>query len=146
MFDDELTQKIGKTTAKPPNKVGSAAFNWKSLSLEDLIRNYDEIRDNLPPIALKDLNIEEELLLQFHQLRRLQGDVLNDESLPLNQRAQVASTVAASLHKLSERQEAIWSSERFKDIENLLIRTLSQLPEDLAASFLDTYEKIIHRQ
>ena len=134
MFDDEI-----QTPELNRKNTNSAPFNWASLPLELLIQYRDEITRHLPPLTLKDLNLEEEMLLQFHALRALQNGVLNDEEFPLNQRAQVANSVASSLGRLAELQESLYSSERFKMIENLLIRTLNVLGEEVAGEFLSEY-------
>lgn len=117
--------------------------NWKSLPEDLLIQYINEIRECLPATKLSDLNLEEEMLLQFHTIRNLQSEILVDQSVPANQRAQVANSVAATLNKLVEMQLAIYSSERFKAIELALIRVLSKLPEAAAKEFLDEYEKIL---
>ena len=137
MFDDSKTISFNDT------QVTSPKFHWSAMPLETLLRCMDEIRAVLPPTNLSKMNMEEEMILQYRAIRELQNSVLDDDSIPANQRAQVANAVAASLNKLADLQKDIYMSERFKLIENLLIRTLGKLPEDLAASFLDEYEKIL---
>lgn len=117
--------------------------NWAILSVAELIRFRDEITKALPPIELSKINLEEEVLMQFHALRELQNTVMEDEEVPVNQRAQVANTVGATLKTLGDQQIALYSSERFKQIENALIRQLDKLPEELAAAFLDDYAKVL---
>lgn len=143
MFEESGAKTIGKSSKSAENEPKKSVFLWKQYSLEELVRFRDEIDACLPPTALKDLNLEELMLLQLHQLRALQTTVLTDETIALNQRAQVANSVANALDKLSQRQEEIWSSERFKGIENLLVRTLTKLPEDLAEQFLNDYERLL---
>ena len=126
-----------------PKGAKKAPFNWKSLPVSDLIRYYDEIREVLPPLSLDKMNLEEELLLQFHTMRALQNEVLNDTDFPLNQRAQVANSVASALGKLTERQSEVHTQERHKAIEALLIRHLNKLPEDVAEAFLKDYAKVL---
>lgn len=119
--------------------------DWSIHTVSELVRFRDEITKMLPPLELGSLNLEEEMLLQYHNLRELQGSVMDDETVPVNQRAQVANTVAATLKTLGDQQIELYSSERFKDIENLLVRSLDKLPEDVAAAFLVEYEKILQR-
>lgn len=141
MFESspEAERKIGSDKRKEPR----ATFNWSAMPVEDLIRYRDEITKHLPPLDLKDINLQEELLLQFHALRALQGQVLNDDEVPLNQRAQLANSVGSTLDRLVELQEKVWSQERFKTIENTLIRHLKRLPEDVAEAFLADYEALL---
>jgi hypothetical protein len=113
------------------------------MPIHELIRHRDEITSHLPPVSLNEINVEEETLLQFHALRALQNQVLDDDSIPLNQRAQVANSVAASLGRLAELQQSLWTSERFKRIESLLIRCVSSLPTEVSAQFLSEYRSKI---
>jgi hypothetical protein len=131
--------QIGKERAKKAQLL----TDYSLLSDEELIRHYDAIKKHLPSTSLKDVNLEEELLLQFHTLRKLQSDVLGDEEFPLNQRAQVANTVGATLDRLVEAQEKVYSQERFKALENLLVRHIRKLPEEVAEAWLNDYETLI---
>lgn len=154
MFDDSKTKKIGFGSAgsgedgrgdndSPSRK--KQILNWSTYTVAELVRFRDEITKKLPPLALKDLNLEEQVLLQYHTMRELQGDVMEDEMTPANQRAQVANGVGAVLKTLADKQTDLYTTERFKDIENLLIRTLGKLPEELAAGFITEYEKLLLR-
>lgn len=130
--------KLGPSTDRAP-------FVWSALPVSLLVKYRDEILQNLPPTELDKFNMEQELLLQYHCVRELQNEVISDDAIPPNQRAQVANSVASVLNKIAELQTEVYTSERFKNIENLLVRTLSKLPEDLAAEFLDQYELLINK-
>ena len=136
--DFSFDKKLGPSTERAP-------FVWSALPVSLLVKYRDEILQHLPPTELDKFNMEQELLLQYHCVRELQNDVISDETIPPNQRAQVANSVASVLNKIAELQVGVYTSERFKNIENLLVRTLSKLPEDLAAEFIDQYEKMIAR-
>ena len=131
-------KKLGPSQERAP-------FVWSALPVSLLVKYRDEILKHLPPTELDKFNMEQELLLQYHCVRELQNDVITDETIPPNQRAQVANAVASVLNKIAEMQVEVYTSERFKNIENLLVRTLSKLPEDLAAEFLDQYELLINK-
>ena len=131
-------KKLGPSQERAP-------FVWSALPVSLLVKYRDEILQNLPPTELDKFNMEQELLLQYHCVRELQNEVISDETIPPNQRAQVANSVASVLNKIAELQTEVYTSERFKNIENLLVRTLSKLPEDLAAEFLDQYELLINK-
>ena len=120
-------------------------FTWDALPIDLLLKYRDEINTRLPPTELSKMNMEEEMLLQYHTIRTLQSEVLNDDSIPPNQRAQVANAVTSSLNKLSELQEQLYTTERYKAVENLLIKCLGKLPEAVAMEFLDGYEKILEK-
>lgn len=83
------------------------------------------------------------MLLQLHNIRSLQTLVLNDDSLPLNQRATIAKAVTDSLNKMAELQNEVYSSERFKKVENTLIRALVRLPESASEQFLADYRSLL---
>lgn len=139
MFEDEALPDLR------PEKSNKSPFVWASLPVELLLQYRDEIDRHLPPLTLKEMNMEEQLLLQYHGLRALQTLVLNEEKEPLNQRVQVANAVTGSLVKLADLQETLYSSERFKMVENLLIKTLNALPIEVAEAFLGEYAAKIEK-
>ena len=138
MFDETKTQSLSPTSQP-------AAINWASMPVDYILQCYDQIREHLPPLALKDMNLEEEMLLQLHNVRALQTLVLNDEDIALNQRVAAAKIVTDSLNKLAELQDRVYTSERFKAVENILIRHLMRLPEDTATAFLTDYQAYLDK-
>ena len=142
MFDDDEKADLQSAQIRPASQR-QAPFNWKTLTVPELIRYRDEITACLPPLNLKEMNLEEEMLLQFHNLRALQASVLENEEEPLNQRVQVNNSLQGVINKLLEQQEATYTQERFKRVENLLIQSLNKLPEGVAAEFLEQYEKLL---
>ena len=73
-------------------------------------------------------------------VQNLQRETLRDNSVPANQKAQTSNAVAATLATLSKLQTEMYTSERLKKIEQVLIETLQTLPQETQAAFLDTYE------
>lgn len=138
MIDESKVKNFGRG-----EETSTPTFRWSALPLETLLRYLDEIRQVLPATTLLDMNMEEELILQFQAVRTLQNTILDDESVPANQKAQVANSVASVLGSIADLQNKVYSSERFKRIETLLIRHLNKLPEDVAAAFLEDYEQMI---
>ena len=125
-------------------KPKTQALVWEHLSVEDLVAYRDKATAALAAkgaLTMQDLNVEQELLLQLHALRRLQNDTITNEDIPVNQRATVANSVGTVIANLANLQVSVYSSERIKRIENVLVRHLTSLPEDVAAKFLDDYEK-----
>lgn len=127
------------------DKGKKAPFNWASLPVNLLIQYYDEIRQHLPETSLKDINLEEQLLLQFHVIRTLQAKALEDDEVPMQQRVQAANAGAAILKALVDMQERVYTTERYKAIENLLIRLLNKQPEEFSVAFLTEYEKVLEK-
>lgn len=138
MIDESKVKNFGRG-----EETSTSPFRWSALPLETLLRYLDEIRQVLPATTLLDMNMEEELILQFQAVRTLQNTILDDESVPANQKAQVANSVASVLGSIADLQNKVYSSERFKRIETLLIRHLNKLPEDVAAAFLEDYESLL---
>jgi flagellar motility protein MotE (MotC chaperone) len=139
-----VTAPDSATVGEPAEVIDPARpYKWENHSTLDLIRFRDQITKLLPPLALSEMNLEEEMLLQFHTLRALQNDVLTQSSIALNQRVQAANAVASQLKALSDAQGEVYNQERFKAIEGLLIRSLSKWPEDAAAAFLEEYARIL---
>lgn len=138
MIDESKVKNFGRG-----EETSTSPFRWSALPLETLLRYLDEIRQVLPATTLLDMNMEEELILQFQAVRTLQNTILDDLSVPANQKAQVANSVASVLGSIADLQNKVYSSERFKRIETLLIRHLNKLPEDVAAAFLEDYEQLV---
>lgn len=138
MIDESKVKNFGRG-----DETSTSPFRWSALPLETLLRYLDEIRQVLPATTLLDMNMEEELILQFQAVRTLQNTILDDISVPANQKAQVANSVASVLGSIADLQNKVYSSERFKRIETLLIRHLNKLPEDVAAAFLEDYEQLV---
>ena len=153
MFEDEeqrnrKKERWGIDDDEPEKRrkpAKTTVVNWDILNQEEILNCYDEIMKRLPPVELSKMNLEMELLLQFHTIRGLQNKVMDDDTIAVNQRAQVANAVASSLNRLAELQGEIYTSERFKMIEGALIRELNKLPEETAERFLVNYEQILKR-
>lgn len=146
MYEDGKAKKIGRTKTED-GKVEDVSkptpYNWKILSVAELIRFRDEITATLPPTSLADMNLEEEMLLQYHSLRAVQNEVLHDPDVPVNQQAQISNSVSQVLTKLAEKQQEIYTSERLKRIESILIEAVQSLPTEVSEAFLTKYEEML---
>lgn len=81
---------------------------------------------------LKDLgtfDAAEELMLQYQRAENLSANVLNNDEIPANQRAQVLGAVTAILAQIIKLQTDLHNSEQFKKIERTLADTLKRFPE-----------------
>lgn len=135
MFDESAHKPLNRSD----NSV-AAGFRLQELEPEQLLDLYEEVRRHLPPIQLAKMNVEEELLTQFHKVKKLQTEVINDDGFPPNQKAQVANTVGSCLERITKMQEEIYDSERFKRIESLMVRMLRKVPKEVAEEFITDYE------
>ena len=135
MFDESAHQPLGRG-----NNAIAVGFRLDSMAPEQLIEVYEEVRKRLPPIQIAKMNVEEELLLQFHTVRKLQTEIIGEDGVAPNQKAQVANTVGNCLERIAKMQDEIYDSERFKRVESLLIRMLRKVPKEVAEEFLKDYE------
>lgn len=95
-----------------------------------------------PTRSMADLDLEHELIAQYDLVRTLQSDVITDDDVPVNQRAQVANAVASTLQQIVKMQSDFYTAERFKAIEALVIKAIRTLPKEVAEQFLEEYERI----
>lgn len=96
----------------------------------------------LPAPNMSEVNLEDEVVRQFQTVRALQATVIAGNDEP-NKKASVIQACATALQMLSKMQAEIYTAERFKRIENLLIKHLKLLPEETAQAFLAGYERLI---
>lgn len=113
------------------------------LSLAELYALRDEIDVKLPPTNLRDLNMEQELVMQYHRTKALQEETNQADDVPTNQRAQVANTVANTLQRVVDMQGKVYNAEQFRKMEAALARALRTLPIEAQNVFFEAYEKTI---
>lgn len=123
---------------KPPK---SAQKDLKSLNTGELLALRDEIDALLPPLSLKTLNAEQELLLQYLRVKELQTEVAGDDGTPTNQKAQVANSVANTLREITRLRNEIYNGEQFRLMEAALARALRSLPAETQQVFYTAYKK-----
>jgi hypothetical protein len=121
----------------PVSSVDVSLYNTMELLT---LRNKIDAR--LPPMSMAELNLEEEVVRQFMTVKALQATTLegNEEG---NKKAAVVNACAAALQQLAKLQIEIHTAERFKKIENLLIKHLKLLPKEAAEAFLSAYAELI---
>lgn len=91
------------------------------------------------PIVAADLNLESELLAQYNSARSLIHTATYDEDAPLNQKAQAINTATTVLGALIRSQAELYSLERIKKIEAVLLEVLKSFP-DMQTVFMEQYE------
>ena len=137
MFDEKKSEAI-----KAKIDGGDAPDVLTNLSHAELRRLRGEIDRLLPERALGDIDTAKELVEQYMKVKDLQDSVLFDEDVPANQRAQCAGQVASTLQQLVKMQTDFYTAERFRAIENLLIKYLRKMPLEVAAQFVAEYERM----
>jgi hypothetical protein len=140
MFSDEVGGK--PTTPIAAVKVPTSELDVSLYSLTELLTLRNKIDALLPPMSMKDMDLEQEVVRQFMTVKALQGDVLggNDEA---NKKASVVNACAAALQTLAKMQVELHNAERFKRIENLMIKHLKLLPKESVDKFLDDYARLV---
>lgn len=123
-----------------PTKVTPAMLD--GLTHQELRALREVIDRKLPDNSLDELNLEKELVSQYMLVKRLQDAVITDEEIPLNQRAQLANSVVATLGQLVKLQEDLKREESLKLMETCLLDSLLMLPEDVREQFFVDYEKM----
>lgn len=140
MISEEKMAALRTATAPPASRKPTTTL--AGLSEDELLLMRAEIDNLLPPQSMANMNMEQELVLQFKAVKRLQLDVIDDKDTPANQRAQVANAVAATLGQLVKMQADFYTSERFKAIEALMIRAMKTMPRPQAEKFISEYEAL----
>lgn len=140
MFDPQIADPF----ARPAVVVtGVTTTSLGRMTLDQLLEMRSQIEALLPVKDLKDMNLARELVLQAQALQALQQRVICDVEVPANQQAQCANSLSSALVNLVKVQTEVYTSERLKTIENILIECLNKLPLDVQGEFLDEYERAL---
>lgn len=89
--------------------------------------------------SLAELNLEDELLIQYSKANALLSDAEYDETIPLNQKAQAQNSIVAILSAIIKNQEAVRNMAEVNVLETALGDTLKEFPE-IKEAFLARYE------
>lgn len=144
--NDEPIDLFGGDTlasAKPKTK---SVLEIEDLDLSGLLELRERIDQRLPAKNLVDMDLEEELVIQLQSVKALQQRVSDNANVPANQKAQIASTCATILAQLTKLQANTYDSERFKQIEQLLITHLNDRGDAFATVFIDEYEAALRKR
>lgn len=136
--------KLDQALGKQKEAVAPAALApYSGMSVSELLEQRAAIDALLPARSLAEVDIEEEVLLQFARTKALYDAISSDKEVPANQRAQVANSCTAILDQLIKMQARIYGAERIKAIESALIRTLRAFDEAVQARFFELYERAL---
>lgn len=90
-------------------------------------------------LDLKQLDLAEELGLQYRDGMALLASVREDKDTPANQRAQVFNSCGAMLEKIIKMQKVVYDAERLKRMEAAILKTLVDLPDEQKRLFFGLY-------
>lgn len=117
------------------------AFNLDALTQEQLLELHAKVEKHLGGLALTEVNLVKETLLQMHRAKVLQEAASKDGGAPLNQRAQVQNSLSNTITQLAKMQVALYNSERVKRIQSATIRVVKTLPKAAQEQFFDLLER-----
>lgn len=86
-----------------------------------------------------DLDLQAELVNQFHTAKQLLAAAQQADDTPVNQLAQVINSAAALLKQLADTQIKLHTSERFRAMEAALIDLLKDADPEEREAFLAAY-------
>lgn len=113
------------------------------MDVDELLEIRDQIDERLPATKLSEINLAEELVLQFQKVKSMQTRVLSDNKISAQQKAAVANSCASALAQLVKMQTELYNAERMKTIEQVLIQVMRDMPEDLQMAFFEKYERML---
>lgn len=127
----------GADSAKKGKLTGLKAseIDVESMELGDRLALLARIETSLPATSLRNVSMERMLILQLLTAQELQKDVLEEESATPTHKSQVTNTLAGIIDTLSKLQIKLFSSERMKEIEAVLIDTVNDVMEQPAREF-----------
>jgi hypothetical protein len=96
----------------------------------------------LPVQALEDLDLAGELEQALASTKRLLRTAEYDGDIPLNQKAQILSTLNTILTSITKSRSEIYSAERNRALESTLIKVLKRFPA-LQSEFMLAYSEAL---
>ena len=90
------------------------------------------------PLTSTSLNLEVELLEQYNRARKLLHEANYNQEVPLSQKAAALNSATSIIAALIRSQAELYSLERIKKIESVLIETLKKFPE-MQEEFMTLY-------
>lgn len=135
---------LGANIAPDPSIVPAAVLDAiGKLSQTQLMTLRHKI-DMLLDLDINQLNLVEELGLQFRQGKELLASIQNDSATPANQKAQVFNTLKGQLDKIIKQRGLVLSQERLKRYEAAFLKVLEGLDSDTARqTFMDLYGEFL---
>lgn len=132
-----------KNHSLTPNKPAEKADPLANLDDAGLLELRNRIDARLTT-DISQLNLTEELGLQFRAGKLLLAKVQEDAETPANQKAQVFNSVSAMLTKIIEQQELVFNAERLKRYEAAMLKVLELCgTAEQRAIFFDLYGEFL---
>lgn len=136
--DKGFTEGITLSSNLEENYKKELDIDLDQYSDEELLTIRAMVDERLPVTKLKHINLHQESVIQYMQSRKLLNDIMGDTSVPPNQKAQVNNSVQSNLAYLDRMQKETYTSERNKQLENLVVNYINEMPDNEAKkTFLD---------
>ncbi len=113
------------------------------MGLGELLELRARIDALLPSTDLSDINLESELVMQYHLAKAMMTDASTNVAVPANQKAQVLNSCAAVLKTLAEAQTSLYDAERVKAIEGAIEKAFKHESSDVRRAFYERYGLLV---
>lgn len=119
--------------------------NLLKMSPTELYHLRQEIDALLPAVKLTDMNLEEELVIQYQLAKTLQKSVMENDSkgTPDKEKSQLLKNATATLQSLINLQSTVYTSERLKFVESCMRNAFEGVSLDIRTKFFESYEKLL---
>lgn len=111
----------------------------EGLTQEELLVLRQKLDARLVNQRLADINLERELVLQFSQTKLFLAKIIDDKSIPANQRAQAINSCSSILAQLIKMQTDLYSAERLKAMESACVKAMKTMAPEAQEVFLSRY-------
>ena len=140
----EAAQKLKEKLAQ---EQAETEFDITRLSEVDLLLLHQRVVELMPKNTMQNTNFVEELMAQYTLVKALLNDVLSDKKkgVPENQKAQIVNSCNATLKAVIEMQAQVYTTERLKRIESIIVEVFESEPEEVRKKFLEKYEKELEK-
>ena len=140
MFDEKKAEAV-KAKIDGGDKSPLLEMSFDQLRV---LRN--EINAILPTERLENLNLEQELVEQYLNIKGVMAGLLVDQDVPANQQASVANSVVTTLQQLVKLQQDLRREQTFKIMEACLVEALKVLPDAVQEQFYAEYERLAEKE
>lgn len=133
------------TQPKPPTKteiMAKVLEPWEEADLLDL-RHYIDTRLHLD---IADINLVDEISVQFRQAKAMMDQVQKDNTIPTNQKAQLFNSLRSQLDQIFKQQVAIWSMGRLRDIETATVKACKLMTAEQKEAFMSVYGRYLKEE
>lgn len=120
----------------------ASKYDLEKMSQSELLALHSKIEARITGKRLSEVNLEQELLLQYQKAKVLQEDANKPNAdVPMNQRAQVQNSLGNLLERLGKMQIELYSSEALKRLKAAVIKVVKAQPKEFQAAFFELLDQ-----